>query len=130
MPDPKNDQTWLDRPADSPGIDSPGGRSQARGRGYGRNDETNREVIGSLTGYLITAGVLLGVGYILGLISQDAFVYTGLGLAAGVGVTRWLWSKAEIAWRYQRRQMEQIIESQEAQLNSRFQRDEDKPVLH
>lgn len=130
MPDPKNDQTWLGRQTDSPGIDSPDGRSPARGRGYDRTDETNREVIGSLTGYLITAGVLLGLGYILGLINQDAFVYTGLGLAAGVGVTRWLWSKAEIAWRYQRRQMEQIIESQEAQLRSRLGGDEDKPVLH
>ena len=130
MPVPKNDQPWPDPKADSPGLDSAANRSRDRSRGFDQAGETKREVIGSLTGYLITAGVLLSLSYVLGLISQDAFVYIGLGIAAGAGVTRWLWSKAEIAWRYQQRQMEQIIESQEAQLSRRLEREKEKPVLH
>lgn len=67
--------------------------------------ELEKEIFGSLAGYVITVAILLVMIYILGLIQSRSFYPLLAGFLGGVGITAHLWSRSRERWR---REMEEL----------------------
>lgn len=60
--------------------------------------DTQKEILGTFFGYVVTVGILLAVCYPLGLIGQRDFGFVLGGFLLGVALTRHLWKRDEAKW--------------------------------